>query len=181
MMGQRQSVFQDEQIEQYSECTFFTRKDILRLYKRFSHLNPVKINSRIADVWTRLSFEEVQMIPELRVNPFRDRICEVFSTDGYGLNFEDFLDLFSVFSERAPWDLKATYAFRIFDFNRDNAICKNDIEQVLLCLTGITLIILQHTRGSKYFEVFGPGETNKGGPNFCDRPLIITWCSLKTV
>ena len=142
-MGQRQSVFQDEQIEQYSECTFFTRKDILRLYKRFSQLNPVRINSRIADVCTRLNFEEVQMIPELRVNPFRNRICEVFSTDGYGLNFEDFMDLFSVFSERAPWDLKATYAFRIFDFNKDNAICKNDIEQVLLCLTGMLSVFTQ--------------------------------------
>lgn len=135
-MGQSQSVFQDEQIEQYSECTFFTRKDILRLYKRFSQLNPVKINSRIADVCTRLNYEEVKQLPELRVNPFRDRIIEVFSTDGHGLNFEDFLDLFSVFSERAPWDLKATYAFRIFDFNGDSAICKDDIEQVLTCLTG---------------------------------------------
>ena len=129
-------MFQEEQIEQYSECTFFTRKDILRLYKRFSQLNPVKINSRIADVYTRLNFEEVKQLPELRVNPFRDRILEVFSTDGHGLNFEDFLDLFSVFSERAPWDLKATYAFRIFDFNGDSSICKDDIEQVLACLTG---------------------------------------------
>ena len=136
-MGQRHSVFQSEQIEQYSECTFFTRKDILRLYKRFSQLNPVKINSRIADVCTRLTFAEVKQIPELRVNPFRDRICEVFSTDGHGLNFEDFLDLFSAFSERAPWDLKATYAFRIFDFNRDAAICKEDIDEVLKCLTGM--------------------------------------------
>ena len=136
-MGQHASVFETEQIEQYSECTFFTRKDILRLYKRFSQLNPVKINSRIADVCTRLTFDEVLQIPELRVNPFKDRICEVFSTDGYGINFEDFLDLFSVFSERAPWDLKATYAFRIFDFDGDSVICREDIEQVLRSLTGM--------------------------------------------
>lgn len=134
-MGQQQSLFPRERIEQYCDCTFFTEKDIIRLYKRFSQLDPVKIDRKTADVCTRLSFDEIKTIPELKVNPFRERICEVFSTDGYGLNFEDFLDLFSVFSQRAPWNLKTAYAFRIFDFNKDNAICKDDIEQVLLCLS----------------------------------------------
>ena len=36
----------------------------------------------------------------LQVNPFRDRICKVFSSSGDGaLTFEDFLDMMSVFSE----------------------------------------------------------------------------------
>ena len=34
------------------------------------------------------------------MNPFRDRICKVFSSSGDGaLTFEDFLDMMSVFSE----------------------------------------------------------------------------------
>ena len=48
---------------------------------------------------TRLSFTEVMSIPELRENPFRLRICEVFASSGRGIGFEDFLDLCSVFSE----------------------------------------------------------------------------------
>ncbi|VVD02510.1 unnamed protein product [Leptidea sinapis] len=41
-------------------------------------------------------------------NPFRRRICQVFSHDGSGnLTFEDFLDMMSVFSESAPRDIKA--------------------------------------------------------------------------
>lgn len=137
-MGQRQSVFEEpHQLEHYSDCTFFTGKDILRLYKRFSAINPLKIDSKNADVSTRLTFQElISGLPELRENPFRERICEVFSTDGKGIQFEDFLDMFSVLSERAPWDLKATYAFRIYDFNGDSAICREDIEEILSHLTG---------------------------------------------
>lgn len=53
--------------------------------------------------------------PELRVNPFGDRICKVFSSSNDGdCTFEDFLDMMSVFSESAPKSVKAEHAFRIF-------------------------------------------------------------------
>ncbi len=135
-MGQRQSVFEEQQLEQYQDCTYFTRNEILKLYRRFSALNPDKVSPRRANVSTRLSISEVMRTTELRENPFSYRICEVFSTDGRGMHFEDFLDMSSVFSERAPWDLKATYAFRIYDFNNDAAICRDDIKEILSCLTG---------------------------------------------
>ena len=36
----------------------------------------------------------------MQVNPFKDRICKVFSSSNDGeLTFEDFLDMMSVFSE----------------------------------------------------------------------------------
>lgn len=50
-----------------------------------------------------------------QVNPFRDKICKVFSTHENGLfSFEDFLDLFSAFSETASLSVKIDYAFQIF-------------------------------------------------------------------
>lgn len=60
----------------------------------------------------------------------------MFSTDGEGINFEDFMDMFSVLSEHAPYQLKAAYAFRIYDFNNDNAICIDDIRSTIKTLTG---------------------------------------------
>jgi calcium and integrin-binding protein 1 len=52
---------------------------------------------------------------------FSERVCESFSKDGYGnLNFEEFLDCLSVFSEHAPRDLKIYYAFRIYDYDGDD-------------------------------------------------------------
>ena len=50
-----------------------------------------------------------------QVNPFRDRICAVFSSSQDGmLSFEDFLDMMSVFSDNCPKNLKVEYAFRIY-------------------------------------------------------------------
>uniref|UniRef100_A0A7M4FW95 Calcium and integrin-binding family member 2 n=1 Tax=Crocodylus porosus TaxID=8502 RepID=A0A7M4FW95_CROPO len=69
-------------------------------------------------------------------NPFRERIVESFSEDGEGnLSFNDFVDMFSVLSEMAPRELKAIYAFKIYDFNTDNFICKADLEKTLNKLT----------------------------------------------
>uniref|UniRef100_A0A673KML6 Calcium and integrin binding family member 3 n=1 Tax=Sinocyclocheilus rhinocerous TaxID=307959 RepID=A0A673KML6_9TELE len=69
-------------------------------------------------------------------NPFRQRIAEVFSEDGEGnMTLDDFLDMFSVLSEMAPRDLKAYYAFKIYDFNNDDFICKSDLEKTLNKLT----------------------------------------------
>jgi len=43
----------------------------------------------------------------------------VFSEDGQGdMTFDDFLDMFSVFSEAAPRDVKAVYAFKIYGMSR---------------------------------------------------------------
>lgn len=50
----------------------------------------------------------------LQLNPFNDQIMKVFSLSGDGITFEDFLDMMSVFSDRAPQSVKAEYAFRIY-------------------------------------------------------------------
>lgn len=48
-------------------------------------------------------------------NPFRRRICEVFAEDrSAALNFDQFLDMYSVFSEAAPREIKVVYAFKIY-------------------------------------------------------------------
>uniref|UniRef100_A0A8C8R7Y0 Calcium and integrin-binding family member 2 n=1 Tax=Pelusios castaneus TaxID=367368 RepID=A0A8C8R7Y0_9SAUR len=72
----------------------------------------------------------------MQENPFKERIVEAFSEDGEGnLSFNDFVDMFSVLSEMAPRELKAIYAFKIYDFNTDNFICKSDLEKTLNKLT----------------------------------------------
>ncbi|ELK25762.1 Calcium and integrin-binding protein 1 [Myotis davidii] len=71
-------------------------------------------------------------------NPFRERICRVFSTSPArdSLSFEDFLDLLSVFSDTATPDIKSHYAFRIFDFDDDGTLNREDLSQLVNCLTG---------------------------------------------
>ncbi|GFG30337.1 hypothetical protein Cfor_01572 [Coptotermes formosanus] len=87
-------------------------------------------------VTVTVPLEKMEKLPELRENPFRQRICQVFSRDGKGnLTFEDFLDLLSVFSEQAPRDIKVFYAFKIYDFDGDRHIGPQDLEQGLRLLT----------------------------------------------
>lgn len=128
--------FNEEQLRSFTECTYFTDKEINKLYKKFQSLSFQKLNGRVGDGKTRITFGEVVALPDLRQCPFSFRLCQVFSTDAVGINFEDFLDMMSVFSHRAPWNLKAAYAFRIFDFNEDSRICFGDIETAIRYLTG---------------------------------------------
>ncbi|XP_077885653.1 calcium and integrin-binding family member 4 isoform X11 [Ictidomys tridecemlineatus] len=67
------------------------------------------------------------------VNPFRDRICKVFSHDDV-FSFEDVLSMASVFSEQACPSLKIEYAFRIYDFNENGFIDEEDLQRIVLRL-----------------------------------------------
>ncbi|MEE6522736.1 hypothetical protein FKM82_021351 [Ascaphus truei] len=74
-----------------------------------------------------------------QANPFRYRICHVFSTSDQeddNMSFEDFLDMLSAFSEAATLEIKSHYAFRIFDFDDDGTLDRSDLEKLVNCLTG---------------------------------------------
>ncbi|XP_068551624.1 calcium and integrin-binding family member 2 isoform X1 [Anas acuta] len=120
-----------------TDCTFFTRKEILRLHGRYHEMAPnVVPMDYTKDPDVKLPMQLIINMPELKENPFKERIVESFSEDGEGsLSFNDFVDMFSVLSEMAPRELKAIYAFKIYDFNTDNFICKADLEKTLNKLT----------------------------------------------
>ncbi|KAL3866362.1 hypothetical protein ACJMK2_043667 [Sinanodonta woodiana] len=89
----------------------------------------------------KVPYSTIEKMVELKENPFCKNICEVFSEDGSGdMTFDDFLDMCSVFSEAAPRDIKAAYAFKIYDFDHDNYLSKSDLERTLTSLTGDGLI-----------------------------------------
>jgi hypothetical protein len=57
-------------------------------------------------------------VDELRCNPFAARIVELFSEDGSGeINFQKFVNIFSVFSPRATVETKMVWAFATWDFD----------------------------------------------------------------
>ncbi|XP_054865030.1 calcium and integrin-binding family member 2 isoform X1 [Amphiprion ocellaris] len=136
-MGNKQTIFTDEQLDAYQDCTFFTRKEILRLHGRYHELAPHLVPMDYTnEPDCKLPLALIVNMPELKENPFRNRIVESFSEDGMGnLSFNEFVDMFSVLSEMAPRELKAIYAFKIYDFNVDNYLCKEDLEKTLNKLT----------------------------------------------
>lgn len=57
----------------------------------------------------------MEQFQQLKYNPFRERIFEVFSSKkDKCFSFEDFLDLCSVMSENCPLKVKAAWAFKMF-------------------------------------------------------------------
>ncbi|WAR23061.1 CIB1-like protein [Mya arenaria] len=104
-------------LNSYCELTYFTKKEILHVYKRFSLLNPDAVSK---DKNAKLGRDEILDLPELKVNPFKDRICQVFSSSKDGdMTFEDFLDMMSVFSDNAPKN-----------FDEDDMISSKDLKEI---------------------------------------------------
>lgn len=139
-MGAKHSVvFDKEQLQNYAECSYFTRTEIRKLYDKFTSASPRSFRSHEADVVTRIPPATlIRKTQVLRACPFALRMCEVFSTDRlqFKINFPDFLDMMSAYSDRAPWHLKAAYAFKIFDMDEDSYIGFADIECAIDILTG---------------------------------------------
>lgn len=105
--------------------------DIFRAYNRFCELGPD------IDRYHTVSMDEMKELPELKVNPFKDRIISVFSSfESLDMSFEDFLDMMSVFSDAAPKSIKVEYAFRIYDFDEDDMLSPFDLKETIRRLTG---------------------------------------------
>ncbi|EGD75607.1 hypothetical protein PTSG_06674 [Salpingoeca rosetta] len=101
-----------EDVEAYETCSFFTATEVIQALQIFVTIanNPkcddpksITLPSATVAKWRGLCH-----------NPFARRICDVFSDDDGEFSFDEFLDMLSVFSEHAPKDVKATYAFRIY-------------------------------------------------------------------
>uniref|UniRef100_A0AC11D637 Calcium and integrin binding 1 n=1 Tax=Ovis aries TaxID=9940 RepID=A0AC11D637_SHEEP len=137
-MGGSGSRLSKELLAEYQDLTFLTKQEILLAHRRFCELLPQEHRSVEESLQARVSLEQILSLPELKANPFKERICKVFSTSPSrdSLSFEDFLDLLSVFSDTATPDIKSHYAFRIFDFDDDGTLNREDLSQLVNCLTG---------------------------------------------
>ncbi|XP_053174709.1 calcium and integrin-binding protein 1-like [Scomber japonicus] len=136
-MGTTASQLGKDLLSEYQELTFLTKQEILLAHKRFTEL----LHKDQKDPTDRVSMNTILTLPELKSNPFKERICHVFSTSEHkdgGLTFEDFLDLLSAFSDSATLEIKSHYAFRIFDFDDDGTLDYGDLEKLVNCLTGET-------------------------------------------
>ncbi|CAE1156223.1 CIB2 [Acanthosepion pharaonis] len=138
-MGNKVVTFTEDQFNAYQDCTYFTKKDILRIFQRFHKLNPNVIPVEMSEVIAstlKVSTCFLEEMPEFKANPFNKRIFRVFSSDGSShLTFNEFLDMFSVFSDAAPRELKISYAFKIYDFDEDKELGRNDLHKTLRCLS----------------------------------------------
>ncbi|KAJ3648676.1 hypothetical protein Zmor_020461 [Zophobas morio] len=135
-MGSTSSAFShltEDILDEYSMLTYLSKTEILNLYKTFTNLG----NENLQNFNYRYSIPQIEeAFPQLKFNPFKDRIYKVFSSQKDDrLSFEDILDLCSVMSQKCPDKVKAAWAFRVFDFDEDSAVGEEDLMKVIDRLT----------------------------------------------
>ncbi|RVE72021.1 hypothetical protein OJAV_G00057640 [Oryzias javanicus] len=137
-MGNEASRLDEQTLLAYEEQKHLPKEEILLAYKKFDKLVP-KEKKNCIDY--RVPMNDILTLPELKFKPFNKRMCMVFSTsqekDG-SLNFEDFLNLLSVFRGQDNLNVQIHYAFRIFDFDGDNQLRLHDLEKLFDYLTSGT-------------------------------------------
>lgn len=144
-MGSNSSLLQKEEIDEIAKDTGFTSNQIKRLYNRFISLDKDNTGYLTKNTLTR--------IPELHINPLRDRIIEVLISD-YGtekkLNFKQFAKVLSIFRRRVHAEMtqqqlqnsresKLKFIFDIYDRDKDNRINKSELTSILSLLVGANL------------------------------------------
>merc|ERR1712179_168134 len=166
-MGSSHSLVSKEELAAYKELTYFSESEIKASILRFCQLlgEAGEGITNINDPRARVRQEDViSRLQELRVNPFADRICAVFAHSEEFMVFEEFLDMISSLSESAPTSVKAEWAFRMFDYDGDRMLGKDDIRQVLDAVTGSDIDNLEEEkRESVVRNVLNETDLNRTG------------------
>lgn len=143
-MGSNSSILlQRSEIDEIAQQTGFTSNQIKRLYNRFTALDK--------DNTGYLRKQDLTRIPELHINPMRDRIVEVLIND-YGqdgkLNFKQFACVLSTFRRKTgnqnnsgpnTLDNKLKFIFDVYDRDKDNKINKVELLSILNMIVGANL------------------------------------------
>eukprot|EP00483_Globobulimina_turgida_P003408 UN03414 len=130
-MGGATSSLTPEDIEELRDPAIseFSPAEIKKLYKRFHHLD--RSHSGF------LTQNEMQLIPELSLNPLCNRVIELFDASSTNqINFRDFVRTLWIFSAKAPKQLKLRFAFEIFDVDNDGKISESDLYYVMTIMVG---------------------------------------------
>nr|XP_020839389.1 calcium and integrin-binding family member 4 isoform X3 [Phascolarctos cinereus] len=161
-----------EELEEYQALTFLTRNEILCIHDTFCKLCPRGKYYKEAT----LTMDQISSLPALRVNPFRDRICRVFSHDDV-FSFEDVLGMASVFSAQACPSLKIEYAFRIYaDINENGFIDEDDLKCIIQRLLNTTNILGESDMDNDHMLSFSEFEhAMSKSPDFMNSFRINCW------
>lgn len=66
-MGASNSVFSEEELEEYQELTYFTKKEIVHVYKKFAEVASQGMSDTRFDIQTKVPMKTVLSMEELKV------------------------------------------------------------------------------------------------------------------
>lgn len=149
-----------ELLLQLSDVTYFSRNEIKRIYQiwrrialtekmnKFQNENDESLIEDLPkyDVNYLLSIENIKLIDAFEHNPYIEHLIRVFSSNNpepnnsnNRLNFFGFLDILNALHPDASADLKASVAFKMFDYDEkgmtNELITKYDVKYLIQKLT----------------------------------------------
>lgn len=146
MGGSNSIALSDAEIEDIMHQTGFNKKQIQRLYSRFSALDKSGCG--------RLTRQDFIRIPELAINPIGDPIVNLFFSDEREeIDFTHFALILSVFRPTTPnspsfkntREDKLKYMFRIYDLDSDGKINRRDLTHLINLMVGDNITDEQKT------------------------------------
>eukprot|EP00397_Hematodinium_sp_SG-2012_P054011 GEMP01064842.1.p1 GENE.GEMP01064842.1~~GEMP01064842.1.p1 ORF type:complete len:193 (+),score=12.50 GEMP01064842.1:53-580(+) len=127
-MGNEQSLSREE----IHSIAQFNERDIKRLYNRFRALDQ--------DRNGQLDPSEILGVAELTENPLVQRVISVFDVDGNGtVSFIEFLVGLAKLAAGTSEEQKLSFAFGIYDVNKDGYISNGDLFHVMKMMVGDNL------------------------------------------
>ncbi|AOA61975.1 GQ67_00651T0 [Komagataella phaffii] len=105
------------------------REEVDRLRKRFMKLD--------TDGSGTIDKKEFLSIPGVNTNPLAERLLDLFDEDGGGdIDFQEFIIGLSTFSSRSSITDKLSFAFKIYDIDRDGFISNGELFIILKTMVG---------------------------------------------
>ncbi|OAF68765.1 Calcium and integrin-binding protein 1 [Intoshia linei] len=139
-MGNSISYLSIREVNKYQDLLYLSAKEIKKASIQFMNIyNELNLK----DIKFTNIFEAsipikdfTQNCPEICVNPFRHRLCQLFHKQTSMMKFEDYLDILSIFSNESPTEIKIYYVFKLYDFDEDSAIGCEDLLSVIHMMMG---------------------------------------------
>ena len=158
-------------LDQLTDVCHYSSEEIKKIFKLFCILS---MNENccelLEDEIDKVNFERFEMekynesfrlpkevfrhVKDLKYNPFLEELLRVFSTKSNpqgsnSVSFYDFLNLLNSLHIHACPELKASTAFKMFDYDKDGIITKYDCEEMIKRLTKGQLVETEPEKGEE--------------------------------
>lgn len=125
MFGEINSALTQEELEDITSWSSFSKREVIALFDRFCEL----------DIYSKgfITYVELMRVPEFHSNPLSSLLIREIEhrTNGDNLTFPYFLEIMSIFNFRCDKKLRIDFLFKAFDMNNNNRLCRH-----VLCKIG---------------------------------------------
>ncbi|EFC38422.1 predicted protein [Naegleria gruberi] len=163
--------YRKNELKKLVEITHFDMDEIMKLYEQFISISSSREDDGVID---KNEFKEAL---GLKDSLFVDRMFSLFDGDNDGtIDVREFICGLSVFCEKGTIDEKLKFSFRIYDFDKDGCISKEELYKLLeASLVENSLGIPQEQLSSLVDATFAEADTDGDGKiSFEEYRVLVT-------